>query len=1434
MRAVWRLLLVFLVAAARAEKKCPPQEIILPCRCLIKGEDFQIWCSHSDLPSVLEGLRAIGQLVADPIDELILENNYLPSLPGRTFLPLRVMRLMLRYNGLERVSSDWLVGLEKSLMELFLVEPDLRSLPDDSLIHLNHLEAVTIQTNQMKRYPLFSGLPKLRYIQLESLSLLELTSRNFKDLPALETIHISNSPRLTRLEASFLQDLPRLTLVNISYCGINWMHPRAIARLPNLKELSFVGNKIVDVGMVGRGARDLPQLEVLRLDHNYVDKVTEAAFVDLPALKKLHLSNNHISELQYGAFHRVPLLRTLDLNNNMVRRVHPESFLQHSGSGLEELSLVENDISHVVELRSLLDALPRLVFLDLSYNNLEAIPFGALRGHPTLERLHLDYNKISLIDNEAFMAMPALRELRLKNNSLSDVIAGPLWNLPALKGLDLSGNFYRKLEPQLLANLPSLRRVDLSENELGFVDPSSFLLTPALEHINLSHNALSSLHPATFRPLLNLYDLDVSYNFLIEFVPNLPRGLEYVHMSHNKISAIPTPPSPDLDLPSLRMLDVSQNEIHRVPPNSLRSVPHLRRLYLSRNALQRLDENSLSGLSRLEVIDLEGNKIVQIHRHSLRQMTELKELNLRNNRLDIIYPEIFKDAPLLRKLDISNNKLSELVPGMLETTKELQVIDASNNFLVQLPPNLFGMKNLKVLDLTNNRLKQLHPETLSSLTSLRELKLANNFIQELKMGAFDNLQHLRNLNLDSNELEIIEANAVRSLPVLKSLKISRNKLHEIPNYAFNNLPALQVAELQENQIKTMANNAFHMVPHLLMLNLSHNHLTGLDDAGLRGLKSLEMLDVSNNQISRVTGSNLEKMEWLVELRINDNSICAVHGSPFEGMPRLRVLNMKNNKMMSLPEQAVQKLRSNIAVLDLDGNPLACSCNLLWLQAWIQESSSVGPRCVDGTLLREMRISRQDCTQEERNLELVAPGCEAELLTAPGSLGTSQVFSPWMNLKQNLSKEHKNHLAPSPEESEYFYDEYVDYPYNETQVPKNENSKSPHFTPGDTPTIYAASTNKSRPDIPKEVTNSPSTSGFTFFGVPLPSLNLKNLLGGNNGRMDDKSFSTSTEVADRKMAIVNKPRNGARGGMGLPNSPEIQTGGFVPLLPGSGGFKPIPNPHLAQDAFAMEKLEPASFPVDKVGATEVPRSTTESYILQKNGLETSMGHPIPTPPATVVPITQPPVVVNTTIEEVTQLATIEEIVTPEDTQATVPVDVKFDDIFEESVDNVAVSAPQDPLLDFSDTTTERGTTVEVEVSTDVPSSVSPKEDTKKVVATPLSALLVPGGQQPEFRPPGRPTITKVPSPHVSGSAPLLSDLEIVEPLRNNRESKTTKLVSSDVIPTEDTSWYFANYNNTNLEPFVGISETTSGGGFTGCWQIPLISMGIFCNYLTVNN
>lgn len=114
-------------------------------------------CSHSELPRVLEGLKAVSRYVSHPVDELILENNNLPSLPGHVFASLRVLRLMLRNNRLERVSSGWLEGLHDSLLELFLVEPDLRSLPIDSLENLQGLEAVTLQSKLIKRLPSFSG-----------------------------------------------------------------------------------------------------------------------------------------------------------------------------------------------------------------------------------------------------------------------------------------------------------------------------------------------------------------------------------------------------------------------------------------------------------------------------------------------------------------------------------------------------------------------------------------------------------------------------------------------------------------------------------------------------------------------------------------------------------------------------------------------------------------------------------------------------------------------------------------------------------------------------------------------------------------------------------------------------------------------------------------------------------------------------------------------------------------------------------------------------------------------------------------------------------------------------------------------------------------------------------------------------------------------------
>lgn len=522
--------------------------------------------------------------------------------------------------------------------------------------------------------------------------------------------------------------------------------------------------------------------------------------------------------------------------------------------------------------------------------------------------------------------------------------------------------------------------------------------------------------------------------------------------------------------------------------------------------------------------------------------------------------------------------------------------------------------------------------------------------------------------------------------------------------------------------------------------------------------------------------------------------------------------------------------------------------MIWLQSWLQGTSAFGPRCVDGSLLRDIRLTREDCNQDETSTQPVAPGCEAELLSAPG---TSQIVEQWLNKRQNKTKlnfSNKNHLAPLPEESDYFYDDYVDYPYNETIITEpvhligNENVKqhkaattttpksiktnaSSHFVPGDTPTIYAATKNKTK--TPSKVQGSPSSSGFTFFGLPLPTLNLNNLWG--------RTADAPLTIAERKSAIVNKPSR-----LDLPlfpqTQPEFQTG-FKPILPGViGGFKPIANPLITQNmsfskrndtqtASASKKrvfettttLRPTTTTTSKTTTT----STTTKYMLQEDFF-LSMGHPISTPttPKTTTTtersvettakplktIENAPKTNATKIQAALQIdsgtKTILKIVPNNDTssqtkntsaQIEVAADAAafFDDF--DVIDNVSFPSPE--------TTTPTATTTTKHVE-------NVTEPKRELLPTTLTGFLVPGGQQPQFRP-GRPTVTKVQSPQ---NPPLQSALAFpVDPLPYNREIKA--IPRATTIKTEkDLSWYFANYNKTNLEPYVNRIETTTSESY----------------------
>lgn len=273
-----------------------------------------------------------------------------------------------------------------------------------------------------------------------------------------------------------------------------------------------------------------------------------------------------------------------------------------------------------------------------------------------------------------------------------------------------------------------------------------------------------------------------------------------------------------------------------------------------------------------------------------------------------------------------------------------------------------------------------------------------------------------------------------------------------------------------------------------------------------------------------------------------------------------------------------------------------------MQAWMQEAHWAGPHCFDGTMLRDARISRQHCLNNPaRETEPIIPGCESELLD---DRLPNQGASPWLE-KIKQSSNPNDIDRPSPEESEYFYDEYVDYPFNETSTSKSNSTLHKNTTyaittsrpnTGNTPSFYASTNmkkNLSSTVKPTQQPNVPSAT-FTFFGVPLPSLNINKLWGSGRTSMDRKSDQTSHIGSSRGTGrIQNYPVD----------APQVQTGGFIPIISGTtGGFHPV-NDAFGEPFQNTTTSWPEDFPSNKfnVKRTQIENeteNTTEFNALQQ--------------------------------------------------------------------------------------------------------------------------------------------------------------------------------------------------------------------------------------------
>ncbi|XP_043915425.1 leucine-rich repeat and fibronectin type III domain-containing protein 1-like [Protopterus annectens] len=153
----------------------------------------------------------------------------------------------------------------------------------------------------------------------------------------------------------------------------------------------------------------------LRLTDNFITIIRKKDFVNMTSLVHLTLSRNTISQIMPNAFIDLKFLRALHMDSNRLTVLKTEHF---RGLGnLRHLILGNNQI-HYIESNCFDEFLANIEDLDLSYNNLETLPWEAIGRMVNMNTLTLDHNLIDHISEGTFTMLQKLARLDMTSNRL--------------------------------------------------------------------------------------------------------------------------------------------------------------------------------------------------------------------------------------------------------------------------------------------------------------------------------------------------------------------------------------------------------------------------------------------------------------------------------------------------------------------------------------------------------------------------------------------------------------------------------------------------------------------------------------------------------------------------------------------------------------------------------------------------------------------------------------------------------------------------------------------------------------------------------------------------------------------------------------------------------------------------------------------------------
>ncbi|XP_031719159.1 toll-like receptor 3 isoform X1 [Anarrhichthys ocellatus] len=401
--------------------------------------------------------------------------------------------------------------------------------------------------------------------------------------------------------------------------------------------------------------------------------------------------------------------------------------------------------------------------------------------------------------------------------------------------------------------------------------------------------------------------------------------------SHLHLRAVPQ------DLPeSITGLDMSHNQLRRIPPVSLTRYPGILHLNVSYNSITKLEQGLCQTLPLLQTLNMEHNQVYVLKKVDVIHCTNLTRLIMASNKLKL-EGEPFSALQSLRVLDVSVNKLQSAKLGSQPQLPRLVSLDLAFNDITTLKKEDFlflsNSSFLQVLNMSTVSLKTLEPGCFKPISGLRTLIMDGNkmdtpvifkLCSELSGTAIDAL-FLRKMKLVTLTNTTFTGLQKTNLTFLD---LSRNEMVKIEEGAFKGLSRLQTLILTDNNIRHLTKDTFQGLKSLKRLQLTKalvkSHTTPfIDDFSFQPLSDLESLILQRTAVHEITEHTFTGLKSLQELdmswssytslrNITNKTFVSLAGSP------LRKLNLAGTAIAQINPGSFSVLR-NLTTLLLDFN-----------------------------------------------------------------------------------------------------------------------------------------------------------------------------------------------------------------------------------------------------------------------------------------------------------------------------------------------------------------------------------------------------------------------------------------------------------------------------------------------------------------------------------